>query len=132
MEHHIAQLNVGRAVAPLDSDTMAEFMALLDPDQFIVNMSVWESIDALWEFVCDGEHVAVMRRRREWFERHVKPFTVLWWIPAGHVPTTEEAMRKLAHLEAHGPTPDAFTFKKRFGPAGEPLAATAPPAACGT
>ena len=159
--HHIAQLNVGRAVGPLDSETMAEFMALLDPinaiadrspgfvwrleddegtgatgikvsedEQFIVNMSVWESIDALWEFVYDGDHVAVMRRRREWFERHVKPFQVLWWVPANHVPTPEEALAKLAHLETYGPTPDAFTFKKRFAPGGEPLPAGRPPAPC--
>ena len=161
--HHIAQLNVGRAVAPLDSATMAEFMALLDPinaiadrspgfvwrleddegtgatgvkvsedEQFIVNMSVWESIEALWEFVYDGDHVGVMRRRREWFERHVRPFQVLWWVPAGHIPAPHEAMERLALLESRGPTPDAFTFKKRFGPAGEPLPSVRPPAACET
>ena len=153
--HHIAQLNVGRAVAPLDSGTMAEFMELLDPinaiadrspgfvwrledeegtgatgikltddDQFIVNMSVWESIAALRAFVYDGEHVDVMRRRREWFERYGRPFMVLWWVPAGHVPTTGEAMERLALLEEHGPTPDAFTFKVRFDPPGGAIAPT--------
>ena len=147
--HHIAQLNVGRALTPLDSPGMAEFMALLDPinaladrspgfvwrleddegtgatgikvtddDQFIVNMSVWESIEALRAFVYDSAHLPVMRRRREWFERFGRPFIVLWWVPAGHVPTVEEAMDRLALLEARGPTPEAFTFKVRFDPPG--------------
>jgi hypothetical protein len=146
-ELHIAQLNVGRAKAPLDSSTMAEFMELLDPinaladrspgfvwrlqddegtgataikvsedDQFIVNMSVWESIDALWTFVYESAHLDVMRRRREWFERHVDAFQVLWWVPAGHIPTTDEALAKLETLRERGPTPDAFTFKVRFEP----------------
>jgi hypothetical protein len=56
---------------------------------------------------------------------------VLWWVPAGHVPTPDEAMAKLAHLEAYGPTPDAFTFKTGFAPGGEPLPAGRPPAPCG-
>jgi Domain of unknown function (DUF3291) len=147
VDRHLAQLNVGRAKAPLDSETMAEFMALLDPineladrspgfvwrleddegtgatgikvsedEQFIVNMSVWESVDALWSFVYDSAHLDVMRRRREWFEHHVDQFMVLWWVPAGHVPTTEDALAKLEHLKAHGPTPEAFTFKVRFEP----------------
>ena len=145
VDFHIAQLNVGRAVAPLDSQTMAEFMALLDPineladrapgfvwrlqddegtgatgikvtedDQFIVNMSVWESIDALWSFVYDSDHLDVMRRRRQWFEHFPRLYMVLWWVPAGHVPTVDEALAKLELLEANGPTPAAFTFKVRF------------------
>ncbi len=145
MDRHLAQLNVGRAKAPLDSDTMAEFMALLDPineladrspgfvwrleddegtgatgikvsedEQFIVNMSVWESIDALWSLVYDSAHLDVMRRRREWFEAHLEQFMVLWWVPSGHVPTVEEALAKLERLKAHGPTVEAFTFKVRF------------------
>jgi hypothetical protein len=147
--HHLAQLNVGRALTPLDSPGMAEFMDLLEPinaladrapgfvwrlqddegtgatgikvtddDQFIVNMSVWESIESLWAFVYDAEHLHVMRRRREWFERHAEPFMVLWWVPAGHVPTVEEAMARLARLQEGGPTPEAFTFKVRFDPPG--------------
>ena len=79
----------------------------------IVNMSVWESIDALASFVYRSDHVAVMRRRREWFER-IRVFMVLWWVPAGHVPSVEEALERLGHLREHGPTPHAFTFKARF------------------
>ena len=74
-------------------------------------MSVWESLDALRAFVYrDPSHLAVMRRRREWFVKHAEAFQVLWWIPEGHIPTVQEAEEKLAHLREHGPTPDAFTF----------------------
>ena len=59
-------------------------------------------------------HLEVMRRRREWFERLGDAFLVLWWVPAGELPTVEEAQERLEHLRAHGPTPYAFTFKARF------------------
>ena len=68
----------------------------------IVNMSVWESIEDLAAFVYRSGHVDVMRRRREWFEP-MKPYMVLWWVPAGQLPTVEEAKERLAHLRDHGP-----------------------------
>jgi hypothetical protein len=43
-------------------------------------------------------------------------FLTLWWIPAGHIPSIAEAKERLAHLEAHGPTATAFTFKAMFTP----------------
>jgi hypothetical protein len=140
---HIAELNIGRALAPVDSPLLDDFNAALDPvnaladrapgfvwrlqtdegnatairpfedDRMIVNMSVWESIDALASFVYRSDHVAVMRRRREWFER-IQVFMVLWWIPAGHTPSVDEAIARLEHLREYGPTPHAFTFKRRF------------------
>jgi uncharacterized protein DUF3291 len=142
-DFHIAQLNIGRARGAVDGPVMAEFMALLDPvnavadaspgfvwrlqteegnatalrpyedDRMIVNMSVWESIDDLAAFAYRSGHVDVMRRRREWFER-MQVFMVLWWIPAGHLPSVAEAQERLEHLRVHGPTPHAFTFKARF------------------
>ena len=141
---HIAQLNVARAVAPLDSPTLADFVAALDhvnalaeaapgfvwrlksdsgnatdikvndDPQFIVNMSVWRSVDALFQFVYRSAHAPFMVRRREWFEKPAEAYQVLWWIPAGHAPTVDEAMARLEHLRAHGPTAQAFTFKSRF------------------
>jgi hypothetical protein len=47
-------------------------------------------------------------------------YTALWWIPNGHLPRVDEAKKRLAHLDAHGPTPFAFTFKNPF-PADERL-----------
>ena len=83
----------------------------------MINMSVWESRDALWRFVYDSDHLAVMRRRREWFER-MRVYMALWWIPAGAIPTLEDAKERLATLEEHGPTAYAFTFKRPFSPVG--------------
>ena len=81
-----------------------------------INLSVWESVEALAEYAYRSEHVTFMRRRREWFERFASAYLALWWIPAGALPTVQEAMERLAHLDAHGPTPTAFTFKHRFAP----------------
>ena len=144
-EHHIAQVNIALPLEPLDSPLLAEFVEQLEPinalaerspgfawrlqdedgdatgirafddDRLIINMSVWESIEALGEFVYRSGHVAVMRRRREWFER-VRMHMALWWVPAGHQPTVTEAEERLEHLRANGPTPFAFTFNARFAP----------------
>jgi hypothetical protein len=87
-----------------------------DDPLVIVNLSVWESIGALEAFAYRDEgHRAVLRRRREWFERHLESHTALWWIPAGTTPTVDEAVARLAHLRAHGPSERAFTFRDRFG-----------------
>jgi hypothetical protein len=146
----LAQLNVARLLEPIDAPASAEFVAALDPINaradaapgfvwrlqddsgnathilttpdplFIVNLSVWESLDALREFVYDSDHTPFLRRRREWFEKPSEAFLVLWWVPAGHVPTTDEALDRLATLRANGPTPDAFTFRETFSPTGPP------------
>jgi hypothetical protein len=146
----IAQINIGRARGAVDGPVLAEFMALLDPvneladnaagfvwrmqdeggnntslrpyddERIIVNMSTWDSIDALWKFVYGGMHLEVMRRRREWFERFESTYVGLWWVPAGSEPTVDDAKLRLASLDAHGPTPYAFTFKKRFAPEAVP------------
>ncbi len=144
-DHHLAQINVARLLAPVDAPATAEFVAALDPVNaradrapgfvwrlqteqgnatsvrafddplVIVNMSVWESIEALEAFAFRDEgHRAVLRRRREWFERQVDSGTALWWIPAGTTPTVDAAVARLVHLREHGPTPWAFTFRERF------------------
>ncbi len=140
-EVHLAQLNVGRLLAPLDTPQLAGFVAALDPinaladaapgfvwrlqtedgnatalrmfddDWLILNMSVWESREALHAFVYDSDHVAVMRRRREWFTRMAEAYLALWWVPAGTRPTVPDAEERLTHLREHGPSPRAFTFR---------------------
>ncbi len=143
-EWHLAQANIGRAVAPMDDPTMADFMAQLDAINaladrtpgfvwrlqsgsgnatdiavtddplVILNMSVWESVDALFDYVYRTAHTPVMARRREWFETPTRPHLVLWWVEAGHRPRVTEALDRLDMLAERGPTPDAFTFKQRF------------------
>jgi hypothetical protein len=161
---HVAQINVARASAPIDSAQLAEFIGALEPvnalaesspgfvwrlqddsgdavsirvfddDQIIVNMSVWETIETLFEFAYRSDHVEYFRRRREWFTRYPTTHFALWWVRPGHVPTIDDAKDRLERLEANGPTPYAFTFKQRFAtPAdGERAAPTASGAADGS
>ena len=152
MDYVLAQVNIGRLLAPLDSPRLADFVANLDSVNaaadgapgfvwrlqtedgnatairvfeqdaegadggILVNMSVWESVEALAAYVYGPAHIAVLRRRREWFERMRDAFTALWWIPRGHIPTTQEAEDRIKHLRAHGPTPHAFTLREHFPP----------------
>ncbi len=146
---HLAQLNVARLRAPMDDPIIDDFRVNLEPinalaeaspgfvwrlqdetgdatsikpfgDELeIVNLTVWESIDALADFTYRSGHVAFLRRRRDFFEAPSKPILCLWWIPEGSIPTVEEAIDRLAHLRAHGPTPTSFTFRHRFEPDGD-------------
>lgn len=145
-EYHLAQINVGRLLAPIDDPLIAGFANALDEinaladtsrgfiwrlqtedgdatairpyddDSILINMSVWASIEALGDFVYRSDHTAYLRRRREWFERMRDTITALWWIPAGAIPTVDEGVARLDHLREHGPTPHAFTFRHRFSP----------------
>ena len=141
----LAQLNVARLVAPIDSPELADFVAQLDAvnalaeaapgfvwrladesgnatavrpwgEDIIVNMSVWASPDALKAYVFGAGHVEVLRRRREWFVPMGSAHLVLWWVRAGHQPTLAEARDRLDRLEEDGPTPDAFTLRSLFAP----------------
>lgn len=138
---HLAQLNVAHMRAPKDSPELADFVAALGPinrvadeapgfvwrlkggdgledtvthdygDHLLINFSVWESRDALWDFVYRTAHLGILQRRKEWFLRMADPYTVMWWVPEGREPTLTEGMERLERLKAEGPTPEAFTFK---------------------
>jgi hypothetical protein len=153
MEHRLAQVNVSRLLAPLNSPLLADFMAALDEVNaeadrspgfvwrlqtedgnatavrafgwdagdshgVIVNLTVWRDVEALADYVFSGRHVQIMRRRREWFQRAAEATTALWWIPAGSLPTTDDAEDRVRLLRARGPTPAAFTFRQPFPPPG--------------
>lgn len=142
---HLAQLNVGLARAATDSPVMAGFIAGIEPvnaladaepgfvwrlqdgdgpgatalrprgPDFMVNMSVWESLEALRDFVYrSGTHLDFMRRRREWFHRMAEEHLVLWWVPAGHLPDLAEGLSRLDLLRSRGPSPLAFTFRDPY------------------
>lgn len=140
--YELAQLNVARLRAPLDSPMLADFVGALgrinaladaapgfvwrlqddagDATSFrpagedtLVNMSVWKDAESLGAFVYRSDHAGVMRRRREWFER-MDLYLVLWWVPQGHQPTITEALERLEHLRAYGPTPQAFSMGSLF------------------
>ncbi|MFD2467389.1 DUF3291 domain-containing protein [Amycolatopsis silviterrae] len=82
----------------------------------LVNMSVWENREVLWDYVYRSGHLDMLRRRSEWFELPKAPFQVLWWVPAGHVPTVEEAVGRLELLREQGPSPRAFGFRDSYLP----------------
>ncbi len=144
--YHLAQYNIAWLVAPLDDPQIADFtngidaingladgapgfvwrhqtddgdstsIRVRDDDRILINFSVWESAEALFEYAFHSDHTDYYRRRREWFTHEDEPFAVLWWVSAGHEPSVEEAEAKLAELKANGPAAGAFTFKKRFPP----------------
>src|SRR5215831_19462157 len=143
---HIAQVNIGRMKGALEDPVMADFVARLDEinaladgspgfvwrlqtdsgnatylrpyddDRIIINMSVWETMEDLEEFVYRSRHAELLAQRRDWFEKLDKPILVAWWVPAGHIPSIDEGKKRLAFLEQHGPTPFAFTFRSPFPP----------------
>jgi hypothetical protein len=84
-------------------------------DPFVLaNMSVWESLEHLKEYTYRSGHVQVFQRRADWFEKPAQAHYVLWWVPAGHIPTLEEAHDRLEHYRANDATPHAFWFGKLF------------------
>ena len=87
----------------------------------LVNMSVWESVEALYAFVYQTAHAKVMRGKADWFTPTAETHMVLWWIEDGHIPNLDEAREKLDRIRAKGPTPDAFSFTVPFDEHGNPI-----------
>ncbi|MGB5484122.1 DUF3291 domain-containing protein [Parasphingorhabdus sp.] len=92
-----------------------------DDPRLAVNMSVWQDIQSLGDYVYrNTEHLAVMRRRRDWAEQ-MEVYQALWWVRVDHVPTVDEGLTKIELLKEAGPTAEAFTFSKPFdAPDGTP------------
>ena len=144
--YHIAQVNIGRIFAQLDDPIMSGFVNRLDEintladlspgfvwrlivndgnatylrpfgdPRMLLNMSVWKTVEQLRQYVYQTAHVELLRQRHAWFEKLAGVYTALWWVPAGHIPSVDEAKQRLAHLETHGPTEFAFTFQSVVAP----------------
>jgi GNAT superfamily N-acetyltransferase len=140
----LAQVNIARLLAPLDDPLLAGFVARLDDvnaladhapgfvwrlqtdggnatalrpyddDRILFNLSVWQTPERLREFVYRSAHAEVMRQRKSWFVRFEGPYYALWWVPAGHIPSVDEAKGRLEHLRARGESAYAFSFAKLF------------------
>ncbi len=139
--HYLAELNVGRLIAPTDDPRVAEFMGALDrvnglgkrmpgfvwmmegsgapgtgntennigdDPQMVANLTVWESVETLENFVWNTVHRQFYERRQEWFEVLGAMHFVMWWVPAGHLPTLDEGLARLAQLKAQGDSDQAF------------------------
>ncbi|GIH05962.1 hypothetical protein Rhe02_40290 [Rhizocola hellebori] len=142
---NLAQLNIARLRFPLDGPELKDFVDALPEinglgdaspgfvwrlqddsgdatgvanpfgEGVIINLTVWESVEALREFIYRSPHLDYMRRRREWFDHNgIEAHLVLWWVPEGHTPTVDEAAERLAHLEKHGSTEHAFTLREPY------------------
>jgi hypothetical protein len=87
----------------------------------IINMSLWEGLDPLFEFAYKTVHARLIRDRQKWFEP-VEGIAnmALWWVEAGHQPTVAEAVARMRRLAEYGPAPEAFTFNLAFGADGLP------------
>jgi hypothetical protein len=141
---HLAQINIGKVLYPVDDPRMAGFMDNLDKintlaeategfvwrlktdegnatsihafddPMLLLNISVWKDIDSLYRYAYKSEHGEFFARRREWFSKIDLPTPVLWWIDAGQIPSPEEAKERINYVAANGASPYAFTFKERY------------------
>jgi hypothetical protein len=138
--HHLAQLNIGRIRYEVDDPRMADFTNNLslvnglaerspgfvwrfiddsgnststrpyaDP-RIAINMSVWENVESLERFVYQTIHKRFYGRRAECFEHLAEPYFVMWWVPAGHRPSVEEAVARLENFKQHGPSDRVFDW----------------------
>jgi Domain of unknown function (DUF3291) len=115
MSHHLAQVNIAKLLAPIDSPQIADFFNALDEvnalaesspgfvwrlvgdgndatslrpfddPDTIVNMSVWESPEQLKTYAYRGLHVEFFKRRHEWFHTTDRAVAA-WWVNAGQIP----------------------------------------------
>ncbi|MCP4385787.1 MAG: DUF3291 domain-containing protein [Hyphomicrobiales bacterium] len=143
---HIAQINIARLRFPPDDPRVADFIDNIDAinalaersegfvwrfmedgdnpsgtevfgdPRLLVNMSIWESVEALQRFAYKTVHRRFVQRSAEWFRPLGGPHLALWWVPVGDIPDPIEGQRRLDHLETHGPSAYAFTFHDLFDP----------------
>ncbi|GAA3515866.1 DUF3291 domain-containing protein [Aquimarina addita] len=140
----LAQINIAEMLAPIDDPIMKDFVNNLDRINqlaeesngfmwrltgeddnataitvfdnvfLIINMSVWENTETLYDFVYKTAHREILQRKKEWFHKLPRMHMAFWYIESGHHPTPEEAKERLYYLQEHGETPYAFTFKSKF------------------
>ncbi len=143
---HLAELNIARAHHAMDAPQMAEFVnaiaavneaadnspgfvwrlqdesgnatniAAFDDPRMLVNLSVWESVEELRDFLFKTMHRDYLKRKKEWFGKMDEAYFVMWWVPEGHRPTLEEALERLTHLRNEGESAYAFSFRSNFKP----------------
>ncbi|WP_276165932.1 DUF3291 domain-containing protein [Zobellia alginiliquefaciens] len=144
INHHLSQVNIARMLAPIDDPIMADFVSDLDringiadkstgfvwrlkgeddnatalrvfeDDFLIINMSVWTTKEALFNFTYASQHAGVMMKKKKWFHAMSDMHMCLWYTKEGHIPTPAEAKERLKYLNEHGESPYAFSFKGQF------------------
>lgn len=141
---HIAQLNIARALHAMDAPEMREFvdaieavnqvadsspgfvwrfqdepgnapgLSTFDDPHLLINLSVWETVEQLRDFMFNSLHLDYLKRKKAWFEKLPEASFVMWWVAEGHVPTLQEAQQRLEQLRREGETASAFSFRSIF------------------
>ncbi|MEP1488097.1 MAG: DUF3291 domain-containing protein [Algibacter sp.] len=142
-KYHLAQVNIAKRLAPMDDPIMQDFVNNLDrmnaladnhegfiwrlkdedkdlaaevfqDNSLIINMSVWENIETLFDYTYKSDHIEIFKRKKEWFSKMKMMHMAFWYIPEGYEPTFQDAKDRLDYIDKHGDTPYAFGFKKKF------------------
>ncbi|MEO0668590.1 MAG: DUF3291 domain-containing protein [Pseudomonadota bacterium] len=72
-------------------------------------LSVWQDVESFRHFVFQTVHKQFCDRKAEWYDvAEQGTRLVMWWVPEGHIPTVKEAVERLSHLDAQGPSDHAF------------------------
>lgn len=136
-ELHVAQLNVATLRASIDDPASHEFrdglapvnalaeaspgyvwrlqsdegdataIKVSDDPNTIINLTVWSSMDALFDFAYRSAHRDFLRRKHEWFV-DVSRRAAVWHVRAGTVPTVDEALSRLRFIDTFGESSFAF------------------------
>ncbi|KAA5821133.1 DUF3291 domain-containing protein [Algibacter amylolyticus] len=144
MDHyHLAEVNIAKRLAPMDDPIMQDFVNNVDKmnaiadasegfiwrlkdedkdeaifvfkdDSIIINLSVWENLDALFNYTYKSGHIEVFKRKKEWFSKMKLMHMAFWYVPKGYEPTFQDAKHRLDYLNTYGDTPYAFSFKNKF------------------
>ena len=146
MKYNLAQVNIAQMLAPIDDPVMSDFVNNLErinaiaddaegfvwrlqgeadnalairafeDNMLIINLSVWKDIDSLFNFTYNSDHISVLKRKKEWFDKMETMHMAFWYVPENHIPSPEEAKERLDYINKHGDTPYAFTFRAKFTP----------------
>ncbi len=139
----LAQINIAKAKAAMDSVIMIGFVDRLDEineladnspgfvwrlkaeagdttinafedPSLIVNMSVWQDLESLKHYVYKSVHIQLLKEKNSWFDKMSEAHQVLWWVPMGHMPSVEEGKERLEYIRKHGATEFGFNFARNF------------------
>lgn len=140
---HLAQVNIAKRLAPMEDPVMQDFVNNLDKinaiadgsdgfiwrlkdedkdlaaqvfqdDTLIINMSVWQNLEFLFNYTYNSGHIEVFKRKKEWFDKMKMVHMAFWYVPEAYRPTFQDAKDRLDYLNKHGDTPYAFSFKSKF------------------
>ncbi|WP_209015881.1 DUF3291 domain-containing protein [Roseibium sp. RKSG952] len=94
----------------IDADAEPGYASVFPYPDVIANLSVWETVADLEDFVFKTVHKRVLVRGGEWFSAKAAGHSVMWRVAKGQLPTFGEAAARLEHLNMHGASEFAFDW----------------------